>query len=162
MKTRYQDKTFLLGAGLKYDLNIQKIIDIPGDQAYYVGVDPNGLKHLVPETYYRHYGIRTGDTVRCRLDRINCLGRFFFEPENPFYQDEGTYVFTLKAFNILPCNNDLTKVTASVMDRFGLEWVSLPFEMRISPPGEISSILCRVKSLKKAKMYLQVADPRII
>ena len=157
MKRRYQDKTFLLEAGRQYDLKILKMLQLTDSQSFYIGVDENGLKHLVPEHYYKHYVIKTGDTVRCRLDRINCLGRFFFEPEHPFYKRGGIYHFSLKSFS--GGSNNL--FTAKVTDQSGREWETLPFDLKGSLPAKIKTLLCRVLALKKARLYLQVVDQRL-
>jgi hypothetical protein len=152
------DKTLLLKAGTKYDLRIYKLLQIDEDKTYFIGIDKNGLRHLVPEVYYRHYGIKTGDIVRCRLDRINCLGRFFFEPDNPLYKLKGVYHFKLRGINF-PAGVNLA--TANVEDKFGNEWETLPFSMKNRPTLKITTLLCRVKAFKKARMFLETVDPRI-
>jgi hypothetical protein len=152
------DKTYLLKAGDKYKLKIHKLLQIDGDQTYFIGIDENGLKHLVPEKYYSHYGIKAGDTIRCRLDRINCLGRFFFEPDNPLYEREGVYYFKLKKFSFFPEDG---RATARVEDKFGYEWETLPFYLKNRPTSKITRLLCRVKKLKKARMFLETVDPRV-
>lgn len=155
MKRSYSDKTFLLEAGRQYDLKIHKMLHLADNQSYYVGIDKNGLKHLVPEHYYKHYDIKPGDIVKCRLDRINCLGRFFFEPEHPFYKRGEIYHFALKS---LSKRNSENLVTAKVADKSGREWETLPFEPEGSLQENLKTVLCRVLALKKARLYLQVVE----
>jgi hypothetical protein len=152
------DKTLLLEAGNKYDLTIHKLLQIDEDQTYFIGIDKNGLRHLVPEVYYRHYGIKTGDIVKCRLDRINCLGRFFFEPDNPLYKREGVYQFKLREINF---RAGVNLATAKVEDKFGNVWETLPFSIKDRPTSNTTTLLCRVKAFKKARMFLEAIDPRI-
>jgi hypothetical protein len=158
---RFQDKTLLLEAGLDYDLTIIRILKIPCDKSYLVGKDMNGLMHLIPLSFYSHYGIRAGDTVKCRLDRINCLGRFYFEPEHPFYRRGGTYYFSL--VDIFPGDTDQDNVffKARVRDDYGCEWSTGNFRRRESFAAKTASILCQITGFKKGKPFLRVIDPII-
>jgi hypothetical protein len=160
MQSVFHDKTFLLFPGLKYDLTVLKLLVIEYDQQYYVCADDNGLKHLIPEIHYRHYGIKPGDRIRCRLDRINCLGRFFFEPDHPLYEQLKTYEFTLKGFKKSGRDN-LDNYTAIVEDIFGHEWETKPFRSSTALPYDLKSVFCCVKALKKARLYLELSDSRI-
>jgi hypothetical protein len=160
MLSVFRDKTFLLFQGLKYDLTVLKLLVIENDQQYFVCADENGLKHLIPEVYYRHYRIKPGDKIRCRLDRINCLGRFFFEPDHPLYEQFKTYEFTLKGFKKTGhCNPG--NYTALVEDIFGDEWETKPFLSSSVLPNDLKSVFCHVKALKKARLYLELSDSRI-
>jgi hypothetical protein len=157
----FQDKTLLLEAGLDYDLKIIRILKIPGGISYFVGKDHNGLMHLIPASFYSHYGIRSGDIVRCRLDRINCLGRFFFEPDHPYYRRGGTYHFGL--VDVFPGDPDQDNVfyKARVRDDSGCEWVTGNFIRRESIAVKTASVLCQITGFKKGKPLLRVTDPLI-
>lgn len=159
-RREFRDKTLLLESGKWFDLQILKIIDIPGDQPFFMARDINGLKHLIPSSYYGDYDLREGDTISCRLDRINCLGRFFFEPIHPFYKSGEAYKFKLKEFlRHSDCTNNI--FSAKVIDIFGNEWETKKFLSETEPSPEIDSILCRVEAVKKAKLFLSVIDRRI-
>lgn len=160
--TGFIDKTLLLEAGNEYDLEILRIIDIPGDKRYFLGRDGNGLKHLIPVDYYTDYGITPGDTVSCRLDKINCQGRFYFEPEHPVYKCNTTYYFELIEVFSDNSNSHNGITRARVRDIFGREWKTAKFKSRSSFPGDISSLLCLVVALKKARLFLRVLDPRVL
>ena len=158
-RRRFRDKTLLLESGKSFDLQILKIIHIPGDKNYFMACDLNGLRHLIPSAYYDDYQLSEGDTVSCRLDRINCLGRFFFEPVHPFYKSGGEYYFKLKEFLRYP--DYIDKYSAKVMDIFGNECETTKFSSETEPSLKIDSILCRVEAVKKAKLFLSVTDQRI-
>lgn len=162
MKNQHiKDKTLLIEPGNKYDLKIIKLINIGDDQEFYVGRDKNGLKHLIQVNYYSNYGIRAGDNIKCHLDKINCLGRFFFEPEHPVYKSGESYHFKLISFN--NTHHDKNIFIARVRDVFGKEHDTKKFKMeRECPEQKISSVLCIVTSIKKAILSLKVVDPRII
>lgn len=157
----FNDKTLLLRQGEWYDLNIVRVMTIAADQIYYLARDKNGLHHLIPVKYYSNYGIRTGDTVKCRLDRINCQGRFFFEPEHPVYRTGSVYMFNLHGFIKCPPDNK-SIYTAKVSDFAGTGYTTLEFEVSSGIPGRISSVLCRVELIKKSRLRLRLVDKRIL
>ncbi len=159
--TGFIDKTLLLEAGKTYDLEIVRIIKIPGPGRFFLGRDANGLKHLIPVDHYHDYGIKIGDTVKCRLDRINCLGRFFFEPDHPVYERGKTYSFKLISFTVSYCNGDILDCRARVRDVFGREWNTHDIRIRQPLPEDIASLSCHVYSLKKARLFLQINDKRL-
>lgn len=154
------DKTLLLEAGHIYDLEIVRVIKIPGTGRFYLGRDGNGLKHLIPVDYYHDYGIRQGDTIKCRLDRINCLGRFFFEPDHPVYERGKTYNFKLIK---LTTGHDIGGIFhgAIVRDISGREWTTRAFRIRNPLPENLAFLSCTVVSFKKARLLLEVNDDRL-
>ncbi len=159
MSFKPKDKTILFEPGNWYRLTIIKTVSIPHDQDYYVLKDDSGQNYLIPATYYKHYGLYPGKRIMCHLDRINCLGRLFFEPEHPYYQHGKNYYFRFKR-----CKTNESgygKLIAIVADRFSREYETIPFHGKIAdpPPDEI---LCKVTRIKKAQLYLQVADPEIL
>lgn len=157
----FNDKTLLLKQGKCYDLSIVKIMTIAADQNFYLARDKNGLNHLIPVKYYCNYGIRAGDTVKCRLDRINCQGRFFFEPEHPVYRTGSVYMFDLLRF--VDCSSDNKSIYAAiVVDYTGTGYTTLEFEVSSELPCKISSVLCRVELIKKSRLSLRLVDKRIL
>ncbi len=78
---------------------IVKSLHIPGDDEYYVMESKAGNRILIPTVYYRDYNLLPGTVVKCRIDKINCSGRIFLEPEHPFYKPGKEYNFVLKNKN---------------------------------------------------------------
>jgi hypothetical protein len=152
------DKTLLLETGNMYDLEIVRIIKIHGTGRFYLGRDVNGLKHLIAVEYYHYYGIKKGDTIRCRLDRVNCQGRFFFEPDHPVYKRGETYIFKLVSFKVNYLNDEILNCRARVRDVFGREWNTHDFRIRQPLPENLTSLSCIVVSFKKARLFLMVND----
>lgn len=75
-----------------YKCRIDKIVDIQ-DVEYFVLIDENNKKHLLETVYFKNYNLEIGKTYDFRVDKINCKGKIFFEPENPFYQIGKNYNF---------------------------------------------------------------------
>ncbi len=154
---RSLDKTIRLKPGNWYYFTIIKIVTIPHDQDYFLMRDEHGYNHLVPSVYYSNYNLYPGKGVWCRLDRINCLGRLFFEPEHPFYKQGRTYQFTLLSVERVQPQNGGEAWTAIVSDIFGQKWQTMPFKGAM--PGEQPpKINCLVKRIKKAHLYLEVKE----
>lgn len=76
--------------------SIVKSLHIPGDDEYFVLESKAGNRLLIPTQYYSDYNLLPGSVVKCRVDKINCSGRIFLEPEHPFYKPGKEYTFKLK------------------------------------------------------------------
>jgi hypothetical protein len=68
-------------------------VDIPDEGVYYVLIDLHGYKHLLKKEYYLHYHFEIGGTIQCRIDKINCSGKIYLEPEHPLYKEGKAYDF---------------------------------------------------------------------
>ena len=161
--SKFIDKTLLLKVGIEYDLEITRIIKIPDSEDYFVGRDKNGLNHLIPVVHYINYNIKPGDIIKCRLDRINCQGRFYFEPEHPVYKKGKSYYFQLSGFTISGCDTSCNvNYIALVKDEFGANLKTEVFQKNTSTRKNPAKILCQVINIKKAKPVLKVTDQQLI
>ncbi len=156
----FTDKTLLLEAGNTYLLEITGMIEMSYSESWFVGMDENGLKHLIPASVYACYGINPGSRIMCRLDKINCQGRFFFEPKHPEYSEGKSYGFEL--VKIVKCSGLCSKYAAVVKDVFGNEILTRCFDASGPLPHNLDTIECYVHRIKKAVPYLQVTDKRLI
>jgi len=77
-----------------YKFLLIKTIEINGEELY-VLEDPFGKRHTLPTIYYTHYQLNVPSEVVCKIDKINCTGRIFLEPEHPFYKIGGIYQFKI-------------------------------------------------------------------
>lgn len=157
-----QDKTLLLETGCWYQLKVLKLLQIPGDRTYFICEDINGLKHLIPASYYDRYGITTGTVINCHLDRINCQGRFFFEPAHPVYEIGKSYRFDVIGINNYSCDASSNHYSAIVTDVFGQIWETTGFVARTELPENIRFLHCRVSKIRKARLILDISDKRLI
>ncbi len=155
----FRDKTLLLIAGRHYDLKVIKTIEITGDQVYMLTRDINGLKHLIPYKYYKNYGIRAGKKLNCRLDRINCLGRFFFEPGHPCYTAGKSYSFKFSGLKTYK-EKEGNLYTALVYDNSGNLVETMKFRKRSELDDKPDYIFCKVVKIKKSRLTLLVNDKR--
>jgi hypothetical protein len=91
----YETGNITLSEGNWFPFKIHNLVQLQDDEWYYVLRDINGLKHFMPAVYYESYGFKPGDKIRCKIDRINCTGRIYLEPEHPYYKEGKIYNFTV-------------------------------------------------------------------
>ena len=92
-----------------YFFKIEKVSDIPEKGIYYVLFHESGRKMLLNAQYYVEYNFKIGQTIECRVDKVNCTGQVFLEPRHPIYGEGSIYSFKKlsikenvdKTFNLL-------------------------------------------------------------
>lgn len=81
-----------------YIFTVIKSIRFEGKD-FYLFEGPDRKRYLLPGERYANYNINPGDSVTCRIDKINCKGEVFLEPEHPFYRENQTYSFEVAGFD---------------------------------------------------------------
>ena len=79
--------------GEYYPFYVEKRIHLPEMGYNYVVKDSHGMKYLLREEIYADYGIKPGTTITCKVDKINCRGEVFLEPDNPWFKESVYYPF---------------------------------------------------------------------
>lgn len=129
---------------------------MPGnDQEYIVLNDPYQKKHLLPANLYRNHNLQPGRKILCRIDKINCSGKIYIEPEHPCYEEGKRYDFWFiryeKRINQIGEPEDV----ALVRDAFGNELITPVFEINKKIKKEMT-LNCKVEVIKKGKVHLSV------
>ncbi len=149
-----------LTEGRSYPFHILKVISLAPDEEWFVMQDPNGYKILVPKDFYHQYGFTPGQTITCRVDKINCNGRMFLEPSHPHYTEGNIYDFELvnkgRRKNII--NQD--ERFFIVRDLLGNEWKVRTYDEALweNPPDQVP---CKLKRIKKGKLFLVIAGEEV-
>lgn len=133
-------------------LYLKNIALEPGNE-YMVMQEPRGYKILVPFGFYKEYGFQTGQTILCRVDKINCNGRMFLEPQHPTYEEGKLYNFELL------CKGHIIGITGEdewyfmVRDVLGQNRKVHTGQKDLwkNPP---KSINCLIQRIKKGKLFL--------
>jgi hypothetical protein len=86
--------------GASYEFRFVKQTGID-DERFWILVGPDNKKYLLPADHYKGYPFTEGEKYRCLIDKINCAGKVFLEPEHPFYQSGEIYDFEFAGFEIL-------------------------------------------------------------
>ncbi|GAB4447739.1 MAG: hypothetical protein Fur0028_02690 [Bacteroidales bacterium] len=83
-----------LKEGKMYSFLVEKLLTLP-DANYFVLIDDWDRKYLLPQKYYSDYNIEIGKHIRCYVNKINCNGKIFLEPEHPIYKIGDEDVFEI-------------------------------------------------------------------
>lgn len=147
-----------LTEGEYYTFTIIKSISFGPEEEYYVMREPNGFKLLMPKKFYIRYGFRSGQQVLCRVDKVNCVGRIFLEPEHPYYEEGKQYNFDVIDVEQLVDVNQGMAQSIVVRDVLNYEWrVSAPDVLMVNKQS--ASISCLVKRIKKGRLFLELSSP---
>jgi len=142
--------------GQSYPFEIRKIIHIPGSgEKHFVLIGPDKKKYLLKASYYEHYVLHVGRTINCTVDKINCSGQIFLEPEHPYYKPGKRYDFLL--IRVTQESNiwDSQTYTAWVRDLHRFEWPCQIDQPEYFEPG-ISHLSCRIERIKKGQIFLSL------
>lgn len=76
-------------------ITLVKEIGLNKAEQFYLFKTLGGDKFLLDKLQYGNYKFEKGKTITARIDRINCSGQIFIEPEHPIYKDSGYYDFAI-------------------------------------------------------------------
>ncbi len=145
----------ILEEGKTYRFTIMKTIALSPGEDWYLMKGPGQYKILMPEKYYVKYGFVSGQTVRCRIDKINCTGRIFLEPEHPFYREGEFYPFEVISRDVhVSCDQQAEQVFIVKDDLDNLWKVKGGCDNKW--PQTPEKLVCLVKKIKKGKLFLLV------
>lgn len=138
-----------------YDFKILKEISAPDDVLYYIIEDPFGKRHMMESECYQNYQFKIGDTIKVRIDHINCKGQVFFEPKHPhFAEDE---IFDCKYLGQVMKKNKFNeeelylKVEGPDGEETLIQTISLHQEKKDFQKDKIQ---CKIKKISKGKLIM--------
>ena len=76
----------------KYKFTITKKIIIDKEE-FFVLTDSKNKEHLLKSSVYSHYNLQLNSKIICKVDKINCNGKIFLEPEHPYLKENKYYNF---------------------------------------------------------------------
>jgi hypothetical protein len=82
-----------LEEGKYYLFQVIGLVTLQDERAYFILEDPFKIRHLLPSRQYTRYEIQAGQSITCKVDKINCTGRVYLEPKHPHYVEGNTYDF---------------------------------------------------------------------
>lgn len=139
---------------------IDGFTEIPGtEESFYILKNQSGGKHLLKSIHYKHYNLKIDQEINCKIDKINCSGKIYLEPENPVYKVGQTYSFDfIKIIDHVNSVGEKEKA-AVVKDLFGEEIIcSLPKDWKLS--GNIKDLQCKILRIKKGELYLAIPETK--
>lgn len=139
--------------GCEYEFYVEKETISPEGSSHWVLSGPDDKKYLIPARFYSYYNISRGDTITCRVDKINCKGRIFLEPRNPFYTEGRTYSFRIAEKNTVTDRKGRSKRLLYVSDSHGNVIEVCPGTGNIFAE-EGSMVDIRIERISKGRIYL--------
>jgi hypothetical protein len=83
-----------LEEGKNYLFRVSKTTWFEGEE-YLVLSGPSGVRFMMLADRYKSYNIDIGSEITCRIDKINCKGEVFLEPQHPYYKEGSVYQFEI-------------------------------------------------------------------
>ena len=146
-----------LTEGKTYPFKITGSIVSPDGLEYFKLSDINNVKHLLRKDYYTKYNLEVGQTINCKIDKINCSGKIFLEPLHPYYESGNFYEITyLKLKKIINSAGETEKIvlfTDSFENKIKVPFEDLPRKLIA---GE--KLDCRVVKIKKGRLLISIND----
>lgn len=146
-----------LTQGKVYPFTVLKTVSLgPGDD-WFVLLDPHGYKILLPKAYYADYGFQMDKQINCRVDKVNCNGRVFLEPEHPVYREGEAYDFIFYCKDIREDILGKKEYFFMVTDVLNKQWKVTVRSKSLwdDPPAFLR---CRLLRIKKGRLLLQHID----
>lgn len=140
--------------GSKYFFYVEKIINLAGTE-YFVLLAEYDKKYLMPTINYIEYQIKIGEKIKCTIDRINCNGKVFLEPECPLYKIGDKDIFTIKereertthkTFDKYYINRALNNITTNAI---------IVSKENYDTYSQGEKWLCEIIKIKKGELYLK-------
>jgi hypothetical protein len=141
-----------LTEGKKYNFLVEKELILPDDSIHFLVTGPDAKKYLIAAARYSQYGITTGNMIKCKVDKINCRGKVFLEPENPWYSEGRSYEFQLAGMEAHTDNSGRNHNVVVVTDINGNK-ISIPEGVVKSVPEPGSLINLKIIRISKGKLH---------
>ena len=157
---RKKKKSRRIEEGQQYTFEVTGITELEDRGTCFVLKDPFGYKHLLTKEVYEDYHIEPGTSISCHVDKINCDGKVFIEPEHYYYKPGEIYSFDFLNFVNQVNEYGDKDLLAQVKDQFGNKTHVLLKLGSVSVLNPPSLIDCRLERIKKGRLFL--SDPKII
>jgi hypothetical protein len=143
----------MLKEGEVYCFHVEREVEMPDNSTCFILTGPGMRKFLLPSACYKEYGIKAGSYIKCRIDKINCKGKIFLEPENPEYTEGKSYIFEIAGSENKTDSRGSDRKVLIVEDKFGNRIPVTAFPDAILPEsgGRINLTVIRIR---KGKLLL--------
>lgn len=153
-----KEKKIMFKEGQVLDLKLLKELELGNGKKKFLFETSSGKKLLIPVEHYKEYEFKVGQTVSCKIDRINCSGQVFLEPLNPKYKEGKVYAFKYYGYEKVITFLGDERYFAKVKDHYNR---IVKIMTSYVPDIEINSeIRCKVEQIKKGYLILSLEkDP---
>jgi hypothetical protein len=150
-------KPYKLIEGNSYFFTILRVVQMPPDgEEYYVMESEFGSKHLLVKHFYQHYNLKKGRKILCRIDKINCSGRVFLEPEHPGCKPGDILEFSVTRDQVFVNSFGDEEILLILND----PWNGMAY-LNVQERPELKNnevIKCKVERIKKGQLLISHPD----
>ena len=125
---------------------------------YFVMEGPDGRRYLLDQERYEGYGIAPGKDVVCRVDKINCKGELFLEPQHPEYREGESYPFLTEGYESRIDKRGNSHMVVKFSDSLGNRPVLKLSWFGNNPPGPGSIVNLKVERILKGRILFEGMD----
>lgn len=145
-----------LEEGKMYRFFVDKILTLPDDN-YFLLIDEWNKKHLLPQKYYTNYSIKIGTHINCHVNKINCNGKIFLEPEHPIYKmgDIDNFIITKLEERVKKKSGEIYYVALAQNRKTSKAAVINYTDFQYTMPFNAK---CEVIKIKKAEVLLRFIE----
>ncbi len=137
--------------GDRDDFILKAIQPFPDGNIYMVLEDVNGLRLIQDYKPYVAYGLKPGAKISCKVDKINCNGKIFLEPQHPWFEEGQNYELPIAS------SIKFQYFTALAVRDPG----DNPYILFTTTPLTDSSLLCSIFSIRKGQVVMEPADRKL-
>lgn len=148
-----------LKQGMTYSFKIIDQKKIPEDgMSCFILEDEEGSRHILRKKHYHRYGLKVGQTIRCRVDGTLDEGSPFLEPEHPKYEIGKEYPFSADRLEEYVFYNGTSQKMVVLKDVFGEEIRVHLNETEAAQWGGYEKLVCRVKGIRKSRVEVEILE----
>lgn len=144
-----------LEEGKYYPFKISGSVILPDGSECFILTDINSVKHLLYKAYYGKYKLKLNQEINCRIDKINCTGKIYIEPEHPYYKLGNSYSFIFDHFEDIE-NSEGEMESLAVLKNGKDEDVFLSADEIEQDLKQGDSLQAVVERIKKGCIYISV------
>jgi len=148
-----------LEEGRYYKFLPVKVIILPDANENLILTGPDSKKYLLPLSFYNEYDLPGKSEICCKVDKINCSGKVFLEPQHPYYKEGEYYPFVFENYCTDENRTLVGNNTFSVRDIYG-KILTAPVKLLKSIPAKGSEIILKVERISKGRIYFSHPETR--
>lgn len=142
-----------LKEGNSYPFKITGTLVLPDGSESFILTDPNKVRHILNSQYYKGYSLKNNQEITCRIDKINCTGKIYIEPEHPHYKLGERYNFRFYTYlDVTNASGEINKI-AIFTDILGNP-VKISADEIQSPLMNGDIVGCIVTGIRKGKVFI--------
>lgn len=137
------------------EFEVHNTIDLGQKGLQFILKSKKGKKFMIPAKNYLDYNFKIGDNILCKIDKVNCSGKVFLEPLNPYYKIGETYKFSYVETKEVISDLGEKRYFIYLKDVLGKTHKILTSVFIHAEKSD--RLLCNVLAVRKGRLFLSLA-----